>query len=1044
MDCLVQHPQSSLWTGVVHHGLPSYHQRNYFSNFYFPRKTAFPTPFYQGSGLFFPNSDDVDYPTDIKGEMPTTMPYACMVDDSQEIKVCVVCGERASGFYFGALVCLPCKSFYIRCTKEGEPAFTCQCSGNCDIVKQGRIRCQYCRYQRCLMAGMCRKEKPESVQPAEGQVLCKVCGDIANGIHFGVNTCEGCKKFFRRGLVENQSYICKGEKGCGINPRNRNNCRFCRYQKCLSVGMSREAIKMGRPKKAEGSDMSLSSTSPKLSDSTENPTPQHTTNPACQSSRSPQRPDGGKEEDHKHLINCDKIKTEDERQSCEYEESHTSWNQSGGSRWPTSQQMTNSSGKAHDVLASSDFIEEEMDELLLILQNDNQSQEADMVRNWKQGSKKMRGFDYPQVGPLRGMKEEYQSPPPQGLWNMDMPVNSRMTSSSVGLNEPMNMSASHLAKQQIHNRPPPQYPGYPNEYPQEQMPVGPHAVQMSPCNSPNSQNTQMHSPGGYMSDSQSVGSPSVPMAHSPGGYVSEDSPVHSPCQFSPPPQHSPYHTPHSPQHSPYHETSQQDTPYHEHLYNQQIFSHPSSYQQPMNNLSVNCSQNKMAANSSMMSPNYQTNQMTARNPSMPMTIPNQEGRGNATSHGSWSGMPKEALSPQMSSFSHSHPSCPVTIPTQERGFRQHSSYHSQKRLVSFENLQRINQYFLTSLHCSEACLELLEDEDLDGCLTRNDVEKEVVYKTLTSMSPTESYHYVLTGEGSSDGNCSSSSLDEFTSCRRQNKRKYCDDSDMNESSRCEPGVQIGRYKRQLTEKYWREKSIGADCFPMTQDKQAVLEHISTTFRQMVEKYSETKSTSCISQGGNEGRQQWEQIQMRIVRNTVAAVKFASQLPGFSRLHPEDKTFLCKNVTFMNTLLLAGHHQYNPAEKSFQEFWNWPINPQNPFYPFKQSLLQIGERIHAASMDIYEVSALAALLFLATDFLDLVYPEAIEEARSKIIAALQSYELSKGTDTKSRLTQMFDLVPEIRHIGMWHTEMMKQMKVNIQVQEVHQLFHNINL
>ena len=48
MDCLVQHPQSSLWTGVVHHGLPPYHQRNYFSNFYFPRKPTFPSPFYQG------------------------------------------------------------------------------------------------------------------------------------------------------------------------------------------------------------------------------------------------------------------------------------------------------------------------------------------------------------------------------------------------------------------------------------------------------------------------------------------------------------------------------------------------------------------------------------------------------------------------------------------------------------------------------------------------------------------------------------------------------------------------------------------------------------------------------------------------------------------------------------------------------------------------------------------------------------------------------------------------------------------------------------
>ena len=68
---------------------------------------------------------------------------------------------------------------------------------------------------------------------------------------------------------------------------------------------------------------------------------------------------------------------------------------------------------------------------------------------------------------------------------------------------------------------------------------------------------------------------------------------------------------------------------------------------------------------------------------------------------------------------------------------------------------------------------------------------------------------------------------------------------------------------------------------------------------------------------------------------------------------------------MNTLLVAGQHQYNPAEKAFEDFWNWPINPQNPFYPFKQSILQMGERIHAANMDMYEVSTLAALLFLGT-------------------------------------------------------------------------------
>ena len=38
-------------------------------------------------------------------------------------------------------------------------------------------------------------ERPEQVEPLAGQELCHVCSDIANGIHFGVSTCEGCKVF---------------------------------------------------------------------------------------------------------------------------------------------------------------------------------------------------------------------------------------------------------------------------------------------------------------------------------------------------------------------------------------------------------------------------------------------------------------------------------------------------------------------------------------------------------------------------------------------------------------------------------------------------------------------------------------------------------------------------------------------------------------------------------------------------------------------------------------------------------------------------------
>ena len=54
--------------------------------------------------------------------------------------------------------------------------------------------------------------------------------------------CFWWQKFFRRGLVEYMSYRCKNEGCCLINPQTRNLCRFCRYQKCIAAGMSRNGI----------------------------------------------------------------------------------------------------------------------------------------------------------------------------------------------------------------------------------------------------------------------------------------------------------------------------------------------------------------------------------------------------------------------------------------------------------------------------------------------------------------------------------------------------------------------------------------------------------------------------------------------------------------------------------------------------------------------------------------------------------------------------------------------------------------------------------
>lgn len=102
-------------------------------------------------------------------------------------------------------------------------------------------------------------------------LLCKVCGDVASGFHYGVHACEGCKVrrappplrwpccrlspvcepdgshvcllqgFFRRSIQQNIQYKkCLKMENCTIVRINRNRCQQCRFKKCLSVGMSRD------------------------------------------------------------------------------------------------------------------------------------------------------------------------------------------------------------------------------------------------------------------------------------------------------------------------------------------------------------------------------------------------------------------------------------------------------------------------------------------------------------------------------------------------------------------------------------------------------------------------------------------------------------------------------------------------------------------------------------------------------------------------------------------------------------------------------------
>ncbi|XP_034458717.1 steroidogenic factor 1b isoform X2 [Hippoglossus hippoglossus] len=75
---------------------------------------------------------------------------------------------------------------------------------------------------------------------------CPICGDKVSGYHYGLLTCESCKGFFKRTVQNNKTYICAENQACSIDKTQRKRCPFCRFQKCLQVGMRLEAVRADR------------------------------------------------------------------------------------------------------------------------------------------------------------------------------------------------------------------------------------------------------------------------------------------------------------------------------------------------------------------------------------------------------------------------------------------------------------------------------------------------------------------------------------------------------------------------------------------------------------------------------------------------------------------------------------------------------------------------------------------------------------------------------------------------------------------------------
>ncbi|XP_077986042.1 retinoic acid receptor RXR-alpha-B-like isoform X2 [Glandiceps talaboti] len=102
----------------------------------------------------------------------------------------------------------------------------------------------------------------QSTPSSLNKTICAVCGDRASGKHYGVYSCEGCKGFFKRTVRKDLHYACRDEKNCIVDKRQRNRCQYCRYQKCIAMGMRREAVQEERQRKDKaGGDGEVESTS---------------------------------------------------------------------------------------------------------------------------------------------------------------------------------------------------------------------------------------------------------------------------------------------------------------------------------------------------------------------------------------------------------------------------------------------------------------------------------------------------------------------------------------------------------------------------------------------------------------------------------------------------------------------------------------------------------------------------------------------------------------------------------------------------------------
>ena len=81
------------------------------------------------------------------------------------------------------------QKFFVRCLKQDTAAkFMCPRKKDCDITKETRTQCQYCRYQKCLAIGMYKPGQYINITPMSPEDTCSSIKLVVNYIVIRIET----------------------------------------------------------------------------------------------------------------------------------------------------------------------------------------------------------------------------------------------------------------------------------------------------------------------------------------------------------------------------------------------------------------------------------------------------------------------------------------------------------------------------------------------------------------------------------------------------------------------------------------------------------------------------------------------------------------------------------------------------------------------------------------------------------------------------------------------------------------------------------------